>query len=115
MSIANNCTFIGNLCADPELKIIKNGENETSILDGTVAINRKFKNKKGERIEETDFIPFTAFGKAAELIQKYVKKGERIGVQGEMRQERWEDKETGGKRSMLKLRVENFLFLNPKD
>lgn len=114
MSIANNCTFIGNLCADPELKIIKGAEQDTSILDGAVAINRKYKNRKGDKVEETDFIPFTAFGKAAELIQKYVKKGDRIGLQGEIRQERWEDKETGGNRSKLVLRVENFQFLNNK-
>jgi single-strand DNA-binding protein len=115
MSIENNCTFIGNLCADPELKIIKGGERETSILDGTVAINRFYKNKEGQKVEDTDFIPFTAFGKAAELIQKHVKKGERLGLQGEIRQEKWEDKDTGANRSMLKLRVENFLFLAPKN
>lgn len=111
MSIANNCTFIGNLTADPELKIIRGTSGETSILDGSIAINRKYKNRDGQRVEETDFIPFNAFGKAAELIQKYTKKGHQIALQGEIRQERWEDKDTGAKRSMLKLRVENFQFL----
>lgn len=110
MSLANNCTFIGNLCADPELKHI--GEKNTAILDGSLAINRKFKDREGRIVEETDFIPFTSFGKAAELLAKYVKKGHQVALQGEMRLEKWQDKETGGNRSMLKLRVENFQFLN---
>jgi len=112
MSLANNCTFIGNLCADPELKIIKGNKGNTSILDGSLAINRKWKNKDGQIIEETDFIPFTIFGKAAEIVQKYTQRGHQIALQGEIRQEKWQDKETGGNRSKLNLRVENFQFLN---
>ena len=114
MSLANNCTFIGNLCADPELKIIESGEKRTSILEGSLAINRKWKDKEGRVIEDTDFIPFSVFGKAAEIIQKYTKKGHQIALQGEMRQEKWVDKETGGNRSKLNLRVENFQFLQNK-
>jgi len=112
MSSYNQCTFIGNLTADPELRKI--GEKETPVLDASIAVNRVYKDKEGRKVEDVDFIPFTAFGKAAEILCKFLKKGNAVLLAGEMRQEKWEDKETGGKRSQLKLRVENFTLLNNK-
>ena len=114
MSLANNCSFIGNLCKDPEVRMIDGAEKSVAVLDNSIAINRKFKNRQGQTVEETDFIPFSAFGKAAELLAKYVKKGDQVAIGGEMRLEKWQDKETGANRSALKLRVENFQFLNNK-
>jgi len=113
MSIKNNCTFIGNLVEEPKTRDIGSAES-VQCLDSSIAINRKFKNRQGQVVEETDFIPFVAYGKASELIAKHTSKGHQIALQGEMRLEKWQDKETGGNRSKLKLRVENFQFLNNK-
>lgn len=112
MSSFNQCTFVGNLTADPETRLI--GEKDTTVFDGSLAINRSYKDKEGRKVEDVDFIPFTAFGKAAEILAKYLQKGDSVLLSGPMRQDKWEDKETGQKRSMLKLRVENFTLLNNK-
>jgi single-strand DNA-binding protein len=108
----NHCTFVGNLTADPELRKI--GANDTSVFDGSLAVNRVYKDKDGRKVEDVDFIPFTTFGKAAEILAKFLKKGDSVLLTGEMRQEKWEDDETSQKRSRLKLRVSNFTLLNNK-
>ncbi|PXA04818.1 single-stranded DNA-binding protein [Coraliomargarita sinensis] len=112
MSSYNQCTFVGNLTADPELRKI--GDKATPVLDGSLAVNRVYKDKEGRKVEDVDFIPFTSFGKAAEILAKYLRKGDSVLLSGEMRQDKWEDKESGQKRSQLKLRVENFTLLNNK-
>lgn len=112
MSSYNQCTFVGNLTADPEIRKI--GEKQTPILDGSLAVNRVYKDKEGRKVEDVDFIPFSSFGKAAEILSKYLRKGDSVLLSGEMRQDKWEDKESGQKRSQLKLRVENFTLLNNK-
>lgn len=110
MSSYNKCTFVGNLTGEPETRAI--GEQGTIVFDGSLAINRAYKDKNGRKIEDVDFIPFSAFGKAAEILGKYLKKGDSVLLAGSMRQDKWEDKETGANRSRLKLRVEEFTLLN---
>jgi single-strand DNA-binding protein len=82
----NNCTFIGNLTRDPDIRSSKDG---TTIASFTVAVQRRYKDKTTGKYE-SDFIRCTAFRASAELIQKYFKKGSRIGIQGTMHTDSYE-------------------------
>ncbi|MFW6217499.1 MAG: single-stranded DNA-binding protein, partial [Verrucomicrobiota bacterium] len=81
------------------------------VLDGSLAVNRRFRDKQGRLVEEVTFIPFVAWNKAAETIVKFGVKGSTVLLDGQMRQDRWEDKETGKNRSRLYLYVESFQFM----
>ena len=74
----NRFIGLGRLVREPELKIIENSNNK--YVNMTIAINREFKNKDGERV--ADFINITAFNKTAELINEYCKKGDKVGIEG---------------------------------
>jgi single-strand DNA-binding protein len=106
----------GNLTGDPELKYLPSG---SAVAEFTVAINERWK-KDDQAQEQTHFIRCHAFGKTAENIAKYFKKGERIIVNGGLSQDSWEDKETGKKREKTRVKVSSFEFVEkgnaaPKD
>lgn len=96
----NAVNLMGRLTADPELKYTA-GQNPIAIASFTMAISR------GKDL--TDFINLTAFGKLAETIEKYCRKGDCIGITGRLQQNRWEDKE-GKKKSRLDVVAENLTF-----
>ena len=108
MSSFNKVILMGNLTRDPELRYTPSG---TAIAKIGMAVNRKWRNEAGELQEEVSFIDVDAFGKQAETIGQYLKKGNPIFLEGRLRQDQWEDKQTGQKRSQLKVVLENFRFL----
>ena len=79
----NEVILVGNLCRDNEVRY-STGENATAILRNTIAVQRKTKDKATGKYE-SDFISIQAFGKTAEFVEKYFKKGDKIGVTGEIR------------------------------
>lgn len=103
----NHAAIGGNLTRDPELRYTPKG---TAILSGTVANSRKWRDDQGNLQEEVSFVDFTAFGKTAENIGKYFKKGSTILVSGRIKQDRWDDRQTGQKRSKVLLIVDRFDF-----
>jgi len=107
----NHVTLAGNLTRDPELKYTPKG---TAICAFTIAINRKWKSDSGEEKESVAFIDHKAFGKTAEVIAQYLKKGQPIFTVGRIDQENWDDKATGQKRSKLVVVVESFQFVGGK-
>jgi single-strand DNA-binding protein len=105
----NHCTFMGNLTRDPELKSIGSG---TQVCETSIAVNKKWKDKNsGEMREKVAFIDVTWWGRTAENVAQYFKKGNRILVEGELDQDTWTDKTTGQKRSKLKVQGSRFHFL----
>ncbi len=106
----NKVILIGRLVRDPELRHIPSG---TPVTDFTIASNRIF-SIGGEKKEEVSFIKCTVWSKAAEIIAQYCKKGQRIGVEGRLKQHSWDDQQTGQKRSSIEVVVDNFQFLSPK-
>lgn len=102
--------MIGNLCRDPELKYLDSG---TALCNFAVAVNRTWK-KDGEKKEEVSFIDVTAWARTAEVIAEYFAKGDPIMIEGHLKQESWEDKNTGDKRSKLKVIAEGFQFVGGK-
>jgi single-strand DNA-binding protein len=108
----NKVIFAGNLTRDPEVRYTPKG---TAVCDFAVASNRKWTTEAGEAKEEATFVDFTAFGRTAENIGQYFKKGNPILLEGELRLEQWEDKNGGGKRSRLKVLVSKFCFMSKGD
>lgn len=104
----NQVSLMGNLTRDPELKYTPNNQ---AVANLGLAINRKWKNQAGEQQEETTFIDCEAWGKTAEVINQYLKKGRPVYLAGRLKLDQWTDKE-GGKRSKLKVVVESFQFID---
>jgi single-strand DNA-binding protein len=109
MASFNKVILAGNLTRDPELRYTPKG---TAIARLGIACNRKWKSETGELKEEVTFVDVDAFGKTAETIAQYLKKGRPILIEGRLRYETWEDKQTNQKKSKLGVVLENFQFLD---
>ena len=109
MANFNKVILAGNLTRDPELRYTPKG---TAIAKIGLAINRKWKSETGEMKEETTFVDVDAFGKTAETIGQYLKKGRPILVEGRLRYQTWDDKQSGQKKSKLGVVMENFQFMD---
>lgn len=111
----NNVSIIGNLTRDVEVRYTPSG---AAVGETCVAISEKYKDKNGQVIDRPVFVDITAWQAAAENMAKYLSKGDRIGITGKLSMDSWEDKQTGQKRSKLKVTVERFHFCgsskNPK-
>jgi len=105
----NKVILIGNLTRDPELRSLPSGN---SIARLGLAVNRTYTDKEGTRKEETTFLDVDAFGKQAETIAKYCKKGSALFVEGRLKLDTWEDKTTHERRSKLGIVLETFQFLS---
>ena len=108
MANFNKVILMGNLTRDIELRHTQGG---MAIAKFGMAINRKTSSQSGEARESTCFVDCTAFGKSAELLQQYVRKGSPLFVDGRLEFSTWEAKDGGGKRSKLEVVVENFQFM----
>jgi single-strand DNA-binding protein len=111
MATFNRVFLIGNLTRDPELKATPRG---TSICQFGLAVNRQFKDESGAMRDETTFLDLEAWGKQADIIGKYLTKGSSCMVEGRLKLDQWEDKQSGQKRSKIKIVVENVQFLGGK-
>jgi single-strand DNA-binding protein len=109
MASYNKVILIGNLTRDPELRFTPKG---TAVAKLGLAVNRTWKTETGEQREEVAFIDIDAFGRQAEVIGQYLKKGRQLMVEGRLRYETWDDKQTGQKRSKLGVVLEAFQFLD---
>jgi single-strand DNA-binding protein len=105
----NKVILGGHLTRDPELTYTPKG---TAIAKLGLAVNRKWTSSEtGETREEVLFADCTAFGKGAETIAQYLKKGSGLLIDGRLRLEQWEDKQTGDKRSKITVVIEGFQFV----
>lgn len=103
----NKVFLYGNLTRDPELKALPGG---SQVANFGIATNRSFKDKSGQRQESTEFHNVVAFGRTAEVIAQYVKKGRPLFIEGRITTRSWDDKETGKKNYRTEIIVENFQF-----
>jgi len=109
MASFNKVILVGNLTRDPELRYTPKG---TAIAKLGIAVNRRWTSESGEQRDETTFVEVDAFGKQAETIGQYLKKGRPILIEGRLRLDQWDDKQSGQKRSKLGVVLENFQFLD---
>ena len=102
----NKVLLIGNLTRDPELKTLPSGQ---PVINFGIATNRMWKDQSGQRQQQTEFHNIVAFGKSAELINQYMKKGAMLCVEGRLQTRSW-DAQDGAKKSRTEIIVENFQF-----
>jgi len=121
MANLNKVMLIGRLTRDPEIHTFSNGGKVARI--GFAVNNRKKDPSSGEWIDEPCFLDLKAFNrgesgqpgrKLADLVEQYLKKGHQAYIEGHLVMEQWEDKNGGGKRSAIKVIVEDVQFLEPK-
>lgn len=108
MANYNKVILVGNLTRDPELRYSPKG---VAIAKLGLAVNRRWTSETGEVREETTFVDIDAFGKQAETIATYCKKGRPLLVEGRLKLDQWEDK-SGQKRTKLGVVLEAFSFLD---
>jgi single-strand DNA-binding protein len=111
MANFNKVILAGNLTRDPELRYTPKG---TAIASFGLAINRKWKSETGESKEEVCFVDVEAWDRQAEVVAQYFKKGRPILVEGRLKFDQWEDKNTHQKQSKLRVRLETFSFIDTK-
>jgi len=104
----NKVILMGNVTRDPELEYLP---SQTAVVNFGLAMNRKWRDGQGQDREEVCFVDCAAFGKSAEVINQYCSKGKQLFIEGRLKFEQWDDKQGGGKRSKLKVVVENFQLL----
>lgn len=109
----NKVMLMGNLTRDPEIKYTPKG---TAIANFGLAVNRTFTpTEGGEKREEVTFLDLEAWGRTAEVIGEYFKKGRPIFIEGRLKLDQWDDKQTGKKMSKLRVVVESFEFLSSRE
>ena len=111
MANVNKVILIGNLTRDPEVKYTPKG---SAVADLGMAINRSYTTDGGERREETTFVDVTLWGKTAELAGQYLSKGRPVYIEGRLQLDTWEDKQSGQKRSRLRVVGETMQFLGSR-
>jgi single-strand DNA-binding protein len=105
----NKVMLLGNLTRDPELRYTPKG---TAIVKLGMAINRTWKDDTGASKEEVTFVDVDAFGRQAEVLAQYLRKGRQLFVEGRLRLDTWDDKQTGQKRNKLGVVLESFQFVD---
>jgi single-strand DNA-binding protein len=108
MASFNKVILIGNLTRDPELRYTPKG---TAIAKIGLAVNRVWTTDTGEKKEEVTFVDVDVFGRTAENVGQYMRKGRPIMIEGRLRLDQWDDKQTGQKKSKLGVVAETVQFL----
>jgi single-strand DNA-binding protein len=109
MASFNKVILMGNLTRDPELRYTPKG---SAVAEIGLAVNRTWKSETGEMKEEVTFVDVATYGRTAEVIAQYLKKGRPILIEGRLKLDSWEDKQTSQKRSKLRVVCESFHFVD---
>lgn len=112
MASLNKVMLIGNLTRDPEIRYTPKGQ---AVADIGLAVNRVYSTETGEKREEVTFIDITLWGRTAEIVHQYCKKGRPLFVEGRLQLDSWDDKQTGQKRSKLKVIADGIQLLGSRD
>ena len=108
MASFNKVILLGNLTRDPEVRYTPKG---TAVTELGMAVNRVYTAENGEKREETTFVDVTLWGRTAEIAGEYLKKGRPVLIEGRLQLDTWDDKQSGQKRSKLKVIGEGLQLL----
>lgn len=111
MANLNKVMLMGNITRDIELRTLQSGQ---AIAQIGLAINRNWQDKDGQKKEEVTWVDCEAWGKTAEVMHRYLGKGRPVYIEGRLKLDQWDDKESGQKRSKMKVVVEAFQFIDSK-
>ncbi|HYX22843.1 MAG TPA: single-stranded DNA-binding protein [Thermoanaerobaculia bacterium] len=106
--MVNKVILIGNLGRDPEVRSTPSGQPVASF---TLATNRRWRDKNGQKQEQTEWHQIVVWGKQAEIAGQYLTKGKQIYLEGRLQTRSWDDKQTGEKRYKTEIICENFQML----
>lgn len=106
MASLNSCSFIGRTGKEVEVKTFGSGEKVVTV---SLAVSNSYKNKSGEKVEETEWINLEFWGGVAGIAEQYITKGSQIYVEGRYKTDQWE--KDGVKQSRVKIRVSNLVLL----
>ena len=112
MASLNKCIIIGRIGRDPEFKKINSGQ---CVANFSLACSEKYKDKSGQSQEKTEWVNCIAWGKVAEIIQQYVKKGSLLYVEGKLQTTSWDDATSGQKRYKTEVNVSQMQMLGGKN
>ena len=107
----NKVILMGNLTRKPEVRFLPNG---TAVCQFGLAVNRRYKDAQGEMKDEATFVDVTFFGKRGEAFAKFHDKGKVAFIEGSLRLDQWDDKQTGEKRSKLYVVGDDWQFVGGK-
>ena len=110
-NLRNSVQLIGNLGMNPEVKTLEKG---STVAKFSIATSDRYKNKKGEQMEDTTWHNIVAWGKTAEIAEKFLKKGSQVAVEGKLTNRSYEAKD-GTKRYVSEIVVNEILMLGTKD
>jgi len=105
----NKVILLGNLGKDPELKYTPSG---TAVAKFSLATNDRFKDKEGQWQDRTEWHNVTAWARTAEIAGEYLKKGSKVYIEGSLRTHSWDDKQTGQKKYMTEIMVNDLVLLS---
>lgn len=112
MASFNKVILMGNLTRDPEVRYTTGG---SAVCDISLAVSYNWTDRRtNERKEEVSFIDVTLFGRTAEIAGEYLAKGRPVLIEGRLQQDRWDDKETGQKRSKIKVVADSMQLLGSR-
>jgi len=111
MASFNKVILLGNLTRDPEVRYTPKG---TAVTELGMAVNRVYTAENGEKREETTFVDVTLWGRTAEIAGEYLKKGRPVLIEGRLQLDTWDDKQSGQKRSKLKVVADGLQLLGSR-
>ena len=111
MANLNKVLLMGNLTRDPEVRYTPKG---TAVTELGIAVNRIYTGENGEKREEVTFVDVTVWGRTAENVGEYLRKGRPVFIEGRLQLDSWEDKQSGQKRNKLKVVADNVQFLGSR-
>ena len=109
-ALRNKVQLIGHLGMDPEVKALNGGKKLAKM---SIATNETYKNAKGEKVTDTQWHNLIAWGKTAEIVEKFLKKGSEVAIEGKLINNNYTDKE-GIKRYSTEIEVSEVLMLDTK-
>src|SRR5438874_3169041 len=111
MASFNKVILLGNLTRDPEIRYTPKG---SAVCDLGIAINRQYTLENGERREEVTYVDVVLWARLAEIAAEYLKKGRPVFIEGRLQLDTWDDKQSGQKRSKLRVIGENMQMLGSR-
>lgn len=112
MSSFNKVILLGTLTRDPEVRYTPKG---SAVAELGMALNRTYKTDSGEKREEATFVDVTLWGRTAEIAGEYLKKGKPVMIEGRLQLDTWDDKQSGQRRSKLKVVADNLQLIGGRD
>jgi len=109
--MVNKVILIGNLGRDPEMRSTQSGQ---PVANFSIATNRRWNDRQGNRQEQTEWHNIVCFGRQAEVAGQYLRKGKQIYVEGRIQTRSWDDRQTGEKRYRTEIVCENFQMLGQR-